>query len=87
MKHCVTNMLRSGLELYPYTSVQDDEVLVLIRCPLDILKAFTDKVDFKLLADPLVLEDTLTTGVSCLDLSLFSHLTLHSLLESILEFS
>lgn len=51
MKHCINNMLRSGLEIFPYPSVQVDEIYVLIRCPKEILKSFAGKVEFKLLAN------------------------------------
>lgn len=33
-KHCIHEMFNAGLELFPYLSVQDDELLVLIRCPV-----------------------------------------------------
>lgn len=33
-KHVMHAMLESGLEIYPYLSVQDDELLVLFRCPV-----------------------------------------------------
>ncbi len=33
-KHCMHAMLSAGLEIYPYLSVQDDELLVLFRAPV-----------------------------------------------------
>ncbi len=55
-------MLGAGLEIYPYLSVQDDELLVLFRCPLNVLQKFADQIDFKLATDPAVLEETLLAG-------------------------
>ncbi len=55
-------MLGAGLEIYPYLSVQDDELLVLFRCPLIVLQKFADQIDFKLAMDPAVLEETLLAG-------------------------
>jgi hypothetical protein len=33
-KHALHEMLDAGLELFTYRSVQDDELIVLIRCPV-----------------------------------------------------
>jgi hypothetical protein len=33
-KYCVQEMVNAGLECFPYLSVQGDEMLVLIRCPV-----------------------------------------------------
>ncbi len=55
-------MLGAGLEIYPYLSVQDDELLVLFRCPLIVLQKFAEQIDFKLAIDPSVLEETLLAG-------------------------
>lgn len=33
-KFCVQEMVNAGLECFPYLSVQGDEMLVLIRCPV-----------------------------------------------------
>ena len=35
-KHVMHAMLNAGLEIYPYLSVQDDELLVLFRAPVGI---------------------------------------------------
>ncbi len=32
-KYCVDSLLNAGLEIFPYPSVQGDELYVLIRCP------------------------------------------------------
>ncbi len=61
-KHVMHAMLSAGLEIYPYLSVQDDELLVLFRCPLDVLQRFADVIDYKLKLDPAVLEETLLQG-------------------------
>eukprot|EP01034_Spumella_vulgaris_P033017 gene33017-40748_t len=55
-------MLAAGLEIYPYLSVQDDELLVLFRAPLIVLQKFADQIDYKLLLDPATLEETLLAG-------------------------
>jgi len=31
-KHCIHRMLEAGLEVFPYLSVQQDELMVLVRC-------------------------------------------------------
>ncbi len=56
------SMLSAGLEIYPYLSVQDDELLVLFRAPLIVLQKFADQIDYKLYLDPAVLEETLLAG-------------------------
>jgi hypothetical protein len=33
-KHCIKEMIGAGLEIYPYLSVQEDELYVLIRTPV-----------------------------------------------------
>ena len=33
-KYCVSELLAAGFEIYPYTSVQGDALIVLIRCPV-----------------------------------------------------
>jgi hypothetical protein len=33
-KHCIHAMMAAGLEIFPYLSVQNDELVVLIRCPV-----------------------------------------------------
>jgi len=58
----VNAMLEAKLELFPYLSVQGDELIVLIRCPLHVLQRFADKSDFEMRADPAQLELTLKAG-------------------------
>jgi len=36
-KYVIHEMLGAGFELYPYLSVQKDELIVLIRCPVNSL--------------------------------------------------
>lgn len=62
MKHCIAQMLKAGLEIYPYPSVQEDEAIILIRVPEDILASFTDKIDYKILADPVELQKAIEAG-------------------------
>ncbi len=33
-RHCINVMISAGLEVFPYLSVQNDELLVLIRAPV-----------------------------------------------------
>lgn len=33
-RHCIHEMLQAGLEIFPYKSIQNDELMVLIRCPV-----------------------------------------------------
>lgn len=33
-KHCMSAMVARGLEIFPYLSVQSDELYVLVRCPV-----------------------------------------------------
>lgn len=37
-KHCLNAMLEAGLEIYPYKSVQDDELIVLVRAPVRLFR-------------------------------------------------
>lgn len=39
-KHCIHEMLSAGLEVFPYLSVQFDELLVMIRCPVRNIQKF-----------------------------------------------
>eukprot|EP01034_Spumella_vulgaris_P025762 gene25762-32251_t len=52
--------LGPGLELFPYLSIQEDELIVMFRAPIAVLKKIADKSDFKMLLDPAVLEMILT---------------------------
>ena len=62
MKKCMASMLDTGLQIYPYTSVQGDEVLVLIKCPDDVLKSFCSAIEFQLLGEPQVIKQMMTEG-------------------------
>mmetsp|Transcript_6613 Transcript_6613/g.15107 ORF Transcript_6613/g.15107 Transcript_6613/m.15107 type:complete len:733 (+) Transcript_6613:286-2484(+) len=55
-------MHRAGLETFCYTSIQDDELLVLLRCPMPKMKSFADAIDFKLELCPDELEKLLLRG-------------------------
>lgn len=33
-KHCMNAMINAGLEIYPYLSIQQDELIVLVCCPV-----------------------------------------------------
>lgn len=61
-KHAMLAMIQSGFQIYPYLSVQNDELICLLRLPYNVLKAYADKIDVKLEADPGVLERILKTG-------------------------
>lgn len=52
-----------GFESYVYIGVeQDTEAVVLLRAPLDLLRSFADKVDFKLLLNPTEIQRRLENG-------------------------
>eukprot|EP01034_Spumella_vulgaris_P035057 gene35057-43226_t len=61
-KYMIHSLIQAGLEVYPYPSVRGDELFVLIRAPLEVLKSIAEKSDFKLLLDPVVLKTTLLRG-------------------------
>lgn len=52
----------SGLEIYPYLSVQDDELIVLIKAPPGLLEKYADGIDFKLPLEPSVLKRICEAG-------------------------
>jgi len=52
MKEIVTALHSAGLETQLFFSVQRDKVYCKIRVPLERLKGYADKVDYKLLMDP-----------------------------------
>lgn len=35
-RYCMNEMLAAGLEIFPYKSIQDDELLVLVRAPVSV---------------------------------------------------
>ena len=53
---------QSGLEIYPYLSVQNDELIVLIKAPPGLLERFADDIDFKLPLESSVLKETCEKG-------------------------
>jgi len=55
-------LLSAGLEVYPYLSVQKDELYCLIRAPLEKLQAFADSENFLLAVDEVTLERVLKEG-------------------------
>lgn len=61
-KTCMNAMLNAGLELFPYLSVQKDELYVLIRAPLEKLKEFADDTDYLMRTDEIFLENILKSG-------------------------
>lgn len=58
-RHCLNQLITTGLEVYPYLSVQKDELIVLVRCPDDLLREFADSVDFNMKIDETHLRTTL----------------------------
>ena len=51
-----------GAILFPYLSVQKDELIVLLRFPKDVLREFAHKSEFLLPLDPVVAEDMCAEG-------------------------
>ena len=58
----VDRMHSVGIEVYPYLSVQKDELILLITCPSSTLMNFTDKIDLVLELDPAYARDVLSLG-------------------------
>lgn len=58
----VHRMISVGLEVYPYLSLQGDELIVLITCSEAVLTLFTDSIDFLLELDPAYCKDKLAKG-------------------------
>lgn len=59
-----TNFLtNAGLDLYAYKGANDN-VVILIRAPENLLRVYADEVNFKMKADPNVLEKLLAAGDS-----------------------
>lgn len=55
-------MIEAGLDVFPYLSIQKDELLVLIRADESKLRSFADKIDFKMQLDPIKIKDILKAG-------------------------
>lgn len=51
-----------GLETFSYLSVQNDELMVLVRCPLTKLRAYADGINFRLLLDKGVARELCAQG-------------------------
>ena len=58
----VNRMITVGLEVYPYLSLQGDELILLITAPLAVLSHFADHIDFVLELDPAYCKDKLSKG-------------------------
>lgn len=58
----VERLLGARLEIFPYDSVQGDELIVLIRCPMERLKNFADTFDFSMNLDAAEVEKSLKAG-------------------------
>lgn len=63
-KHCLHAMLDAGLEIYPYLSIQGDELYVLFRSPETaeghtVLAEFADKLDYEMKCDPQMIRQAL----------------------------
>ncbi len=54
---------RAGLEVYAYQGAEDNVVL-LIRAPENLLRIYADEINFKMKADPQVLEKIMAAGDS-----------------------
>eukprot|EP01039_Chlorochromonas_danica_P003789 gene3789-4139_t len=61
-KFCLQRMHNAGLETFSYESVQRDELLVLIRCPVNVMKKFADDTDYKLELEPNKVKELLLKG-------------------------
>ena len=48
-KHVCQELIYAGFELFPYLSIQKDELMVLLKIPNTTLAAFTDRINFKVL--------------------------------------
>lgn len=62
----------SGLQIYPYLSVQNDELIVLIKAPPGLLERYADEIDFKLPLDPVELKRVCEAGDPAKKISPFS---------------
>lgn len=62
IKKIVNKLNRAGLETRLFYSIQHDEVYCKIRAPLKRLMIEADRIDYKLLLDPIYLETVMTAG-------------------------
>lgn len=51
-----------GIEVYPYLSIQKDELILLITCPSSTLMHFTDNIDYLMELDPAYTREVLSLG-------------------------
>jgi len=58
----INRMVSIGIEVYPYLSLQGDELIVLITSSYDVIRLFTDRIDFLLELDPAYCRDKLSKG-------------------------
>ena len=61
-KHFCAQLLHAKLELFAYVSCQEDELIVLINCPDEVLRAFADKVDYEMELDPAIARKLMESG-------------------------
>jgi anoctamin-10/anoctamin-7 len=59
---CIFSMIEAGLDIFPYLSIQKDELLVLIRADESKLRNFADKIDFKMRLDSTRIKEILEAG-------------------------
>jgi hypothetical protein len=62
----------SGLEIYPYLSVQNDELIVLIKADPLLLARYADEIDFKLPLDSVALQKACEAGNPASNIAPFS---------------
>ena len=62
-KFVCQEMIDAGFELFPYLSVQKDELVVLSKIPDNVLAQFTDRIDFKILMSAEQVKLDLTRGI------------------------
>lgn len=55
-------LLSRGFEIFTYLSVQKDEFIVLIDCPINVVLEFADKVDWELELDPATSQNLMEAG-------------------------
>jgi hypothetical protein len=58
----INNLRYLKFELYAYKNVQEDQLFVLLRAPLDKLRASADHINMPLLLDPTEIQDQLKYG-------------------------
>lgn len=59
---CISKLRSFGLDLFLFIGLNKKEVFVLIRCPIDLVKKFADKINFPMLLNPDVIEVLAETG-------------------------